>query len=297
MSQITTEAPRKRLPEWFRRTLPVISAEKTHEILAHHRLNTVCESARCPNRSECYSHKTATFMILGNSCTRRCGFCSVPTGKGEVLEADEPARVASAARELGLEYVVITSVARDDLPDEGSNHFAETIRKVFQEIPKVRVEVLTPDFHARPELIQNIVDAKPNVFNHNVETIKRLQKEVRIQANYDRSLEVLGVVKKMDPSILTKSGLMLGLGETDDEIIETARDLRKVGCDILTLGQYLPPGLDGFLPVERYVSPERFNELAETIKTFGFLDVFSGPYVRSSYHAGESFLNAEKNQS
>lgn len=282
-----------RLPPWFRRSLPEVSADLTHHVLAKYRLNTVCESAICPNRSECYAEDTATFMILGNSCTRRCGFCAVPTGKGEVLEKDEPRRVALAAKELGLKYVVVTSVARDDLADEGANHFAETIRAIYEEIPDAKVEVLTPDFHARKELIEIIVKAGPLVFNHNIETVRRFQKQMRPQAQYERSLEVLGLVKAADPKMLTKSGLMLGLGETDEEVFETCRHLLEAGCDILTLGQYLRPGLE-YQPVIEYVSPEKFSWFSRELKSLGFGEVFAGPYVRSSYHAGEAVKEAVK---
>lgn len=281
----------KRLPEWLRRTLPKDSAFKTREILAHYRLNTVCESAQCPNRSECYANDTATFMILGNHCTRRCGFCAVSTGRTDQVEADEPVRVARAARELGLHYIVVTSVARDDLNDEGAGHFAQTIRALRHEIYDAQVEVLTPDFHGRRELIAEIVDAGPQVYNHNLETVKRLQRLVRPQASYERSLSVLRIVKESDPGILTKSGLMLGLGETLEELRGAAADLRKAGCDILTLGQYLAPGKD-YLEVKEFVSPDVFTSLAAELKRLGFKDVFAGPYVRSSYHAGETFENA-----
>ena len=291
---ITDSAPEKnlkRLPDWLRRSLPEASAENTHAILEQYGLNTVCESAKCPNRSECYSHRTATFMILGNACTRRCGFCAVPTGREEI-QADEPARVAQAAKDLGLQYVVLTSVARDDQPDEGAGHFAETVRAVYAAIPGVQVEVLTPDFHARRELIAKIVAARPRVYNHNVETVARLQKKVRPQAAYDRSLELLSTVKALDPDMTTKSGLMLGLGETENEILETGRDLRAAGCDILTLGQYLSPGAE-FLPVEKFFPPEFFTAMGQKLKALGFREVFAGPYVRSSYHAGETFLNSK----
>lgn len=282
---------RKRLPEWFRRTLPR-SAAVTHEILSHHRLNTVCESALCPNRTECYSRNTATFMILGDVCTRSCGFCAIKVGKPLEIEEDEPERVAEAAAALGLHYVVITSVARDEMPDEGAEHFARTIEAVKNRIPGAQVEVLTPDFHARRELIQKLVDASPTVYNHNLETVGRLQKEVRPQAAYERSLQVLEIVKSLDPEMTTKSGIMLGLGETREEILQAARDLRNVGCDILTLGQYLAPSAGHHLEVKEYFSPDFFQSLADEIKPLGFREVFAGPYVRSSYHAGETFLHA-----
>lgn len=283
---------RKRLPEWLRRKLPDTSALLTHKTLGENKLNTVCESALCPNRSECYARKTATFMILGDVCTRACGFCAIKTGKGLTVESDEPARVARAARDLGLKYVVVTSVARDDLADEGAEHFAQTIRAIRQEIPDVQIEVLTPDFHARRELIQVVVDAKPEVFNHNLETVARLQKQVRPQARYERSLEVLRLVKSLNPGVSTKSGLMLGLGEEEAEVLQAARDLRNAGCDILTLGQYLPPS-DAHLGLVDYKTPAFFDELASKTKDMGFREVFAGPYVRSSYHAGEVFHRAE----
>ncbi len=286
------EVVKKRLPEWLRRSLPERSAESTHVILGKNKLNTVCESALCPNRAECYAHSTATFMILGDVCTRSCGFCAIKTGRGLTVEADEPERVASAAAAMGLRYVVITSVARDDLKDEGAAHFAQTIRAVKEKIPGVKIEVLTPDFHARPELIAQVVDAGPDVFNHNLESVRRLQKLIRPQARYERSLEVLKLAKAARPDVLTKSGLMLGLGETREEILEAARDLRTFGCEILTLGQYLPPTKD-HLPLQEYIAPETFNSLAAELKPYGFRDVFAGPYVRSSYHAGETFLNAK----
>lgn len=280
--------PETRLPSWLRRTLPVFSAEKTHEILSRQKLNTVCESAKCPNRNECYSHQTATFMILGNTCTRSCRFCNVATGKGEVLQPDEPKRVAQAAKELGLKYVVVTSVARDDLKDEGAAHFAETVLSIRSEIPGVQIEVLTPDFHARRELISQIVAAKPEVYNHNLETVRRLTSEVRVQAKYDRSLQMLKLIKELDPQMTTKSGLMLGLGEIETEIDEACADLLNVGVNILTLGQYLRPSVD-HLPVQEYVHPDTFSRLAKKYETLGFKKVFAGPYVRSSYHAGETF--------
>lgn len=283
---------RSRLPEWLRRSLPTHSAENTHRILAEQKLNTVCESALCPNRSECYSRNTATFMILGEVCTRSCSFCAIAAGKPQKVEVDEPERVAKAARELGLKYVVITSVARDEMPDEGAGHFARTIEAVYREIPGVQVEVLTPDFHARRDLIAKVVSAGPTVYNHNMETVERLQRTVRPQAGYARTLEVLRIVKSLNPNMTTKSGLMLGLGETLDEVRQTAADLRAAGCDLLTLGQYLPPGKDHAQAAE-YIRPEVFESLGKELKLLGFREVFSAPYVRSSYHAGEVFLGSD----
>lgn len=288
MSQATV----KRLPSWFRRSLPASSAEKTHDVLGRYGLNTVCESALCPNRSECYSRNTATFMILGNTCTRSCGFCAIDAGRPEKVMEDEPERVAQAAKELGLEYVVITSVARDEMADEGAGHFARTVTAVYNKIPGVKIEVLTPDFHARRELIQIVVEATPTVYNHNMETVKRFQRAARPQAGYDRTLKVMETIKSLNPSMTTKSGLMLGLGETHGEILETARDLRRAGCDILTLGQYLSPSAK-HLPVAAFISPDYFKSIREELLPLGFKEVFSGPYVRSSYHAGETFLNSQ----
>lgn len=283
-----TTQERIRLPKWLRRPFPTRTTEKTHAILDKHKLNTVCESAICPNRSECYSNRTATFMILGEICTRSCTFCAIKVGKGTEVESDEPMRVAQAAADMGLQYVVITSVARDDLADEGAEHFKQTIEQVKLKLPHAKVEVLTPDFHAREELIRTVLDGRPDVFNHNMETVKRLQKPVRVQGQYDRTLKVLETVKRLEPQVLTKSGLMLGLGEEYDEIIQTGKDLRAIGCDILTLGQYLAPTKEHF-PLVRYVSPEEFKQLENDLKALGFKEVFAGPYVRSSYHAGETF--------
>jgi lipoyl synthase len=285
------EVSKRRLPDWLRRKLPVLSSENTNGILSRERLNTVCESALCPNRSECYSRNTATFMILGNICTRSCGFCAIDVGKPQQVEADEPERVARAAKDLRLQYVVITSVARDELADEGAGHFAKTVLAVRHEIENVQVEVLTPDFHARRELIAMIVEAGPTVYNHNLESVERLQRMIRPQASYERSLKVIETIKSLNPEMTTKSGMMLGLGETRKEILAAARDLAHAGCDILTLGQYLSPSKE-HLPVVDFISPDEFKSLADEIKPFGFREVFAGPYVRSSYHAGETFLNA-----
>lgn len=278
----------RRLPAWLRRSLPRPSTHQTHAILSKQRLVTVCEEAKCPNLAECYSYRTATFMILGDVCTRRCGFCAVSTGSPQAVAQDEPARVAEAAWHLGLGYVVVTSVARDDLPDEGAGHFARVIRALKDTIPGVQVEVLTPDFHARPELIQIVLAAGPDVFNHNLETVRRLQRTVRPQAAYERSLQTLSMAKKLAPAVATKSGLMLGLGESYDEVLEAAADLLAAGCEILTLGQYLQPSPD-HLEVQEYIKPEIFSQLEKDCGAMGFRQVFAGPYVRSSYHAAEAF--------
>lgn len=248
-------------------------------------LHTVCESARCPNLGECWSKQTATFMILGEICTRNCGFCAIQVGKPLDVDGDEPRRVAEAARTMGLKHVVVTSVARDELPDEGSGHFAETIRALRAEIPGVIVEVLTPDFKGKRWCIRRVVEAHPDIYNHNIETVERLSPTVRPQARYERTLDLLRSVKNMDPSIYTKSGIMLGLGESHDEVIQTLRDLREAGVSAVTIGQYLRPTTDRHLPVAEYVHPDRFAQYDRIGEDMGFLFVASGPFVRSSYNA------------
>ncbi len=242
----------------------------------------------CPNAHECYAKDTATFMILGGVCTRHCGFCAVPTGAGELLRNDEPERVAFAAKELGLRYVVVTSVTRDDLADEGAGHYAATVRTVKREIPDSQIEVLTPDFHSREALIRCVVEAGPEVFNHNLETVERLQRAVRPQADYRCSLRTLETAKRLAPGRITKSGLMLGLGETVPEILESGRHLLSVGVSMMTLGQYLKPKPDS-LEVQEYVTPEKFEDLKRKLMAMGFERVLAGAYVRSSYHARETF--------
>ena len=277
--------PRRRLPPWLKRPLPAPGMFFTSRVIEDLRLETVCESAKCPNRTECWSQRTATFMILGNVCTRPCGFCSVPKGKTEALQADEPERVAEAAARLGLKHVVITSVTRDDLGDGGSQHFYECVLAVRARTGAA-VEVLTPDFLGNTQAIDRVIEAAPDVFNHNLETVPRLYHRVRRNAVYQRSLDLLARVKDRAPQIPTKSGLMLGLGETTEEIVAVCADLRAVGCEILTVGQYLQPS-PGHLPVERYVPPEEFDALGNLVRGLGFKLVASGPFVRSSYHAGE----------
>jgi lipoyl synthase len=278
-------APRRRLPKWLKRPLPSAGMAFTSDVIDDLGLETVCESAKCPNRTECWSHRTATFMILGNVCTRPCGFCSVPKGKTETIEADEPDRVAEAAKRLGLKYVVITCVTRDDLPDGGAEHFYECVLKV-REVTGADVEVLTSDFGGKRSSISRVVEARPDVFNHNTETVPRLYDRVRRNADYHRTLDLLKQVKDEAPDMPTKSGLMLGLGETEDEVLDVAADLRGVGVDILTIGQYLQPG-PGQLPVERFWTPEEFDTIGEQCRRMGYSLVASGPFVRSSYHAGE----------
>ena len=286
------QRPRRRLPPWLKRPMPTAEMLQTRKLINGLQLNTVCVEARCPNLTECWSRGTATFMILGDECTRRCGFCAVGTKKPQPPEADEPERMAAAAAHLGLRHVVITSVARDDLSDEGAEHFARCIAATRERLPQATIEVLVPDFHGRRDLIQIVTDARPEIFNHNIETVARLQKKVRPAARYERSLGVHCTVKELDPSIVTKSGIMVGLGETNEEITATLRDLRAHHCDMLTIGQYLRPG-EQYLPVERFYPPEEFDTLADTAKELGFTAVASGPFVRSSYFAETLFAETD----
>jgi lipoyl synthase len=282
---------RPRLPEWLRITLPTSdSFARTRGLLDELKLHTVCESAKCPNHWECWSKGTATFMIAGDRCTRACGFCAVSTAKPLALEADEPARVAEATRRMKLKHVVITAVARDDLKDGGAEHFRQTIEKVRELNPGIVIEVLVPDFLNNDVAIENVLAANPHIYNHNLETVRRLTPSVRHRATYDRSLSVLKKVKeKRGDTIYTKSGVMLGLGETEEELVQAMRDLRSSNCDILTLGQYLQPTLK-HLPVQEFVMPEKFAEYKIVAEEMGFVHVASGPMVRSSYHADEFSL-------
>ena len=278
---------RPRLPEWFRLKLPTASAYfATRNLIDDLNLNTVCESARCPNHWECWSKGTATFMIAGDSCTRACGFCAVDTRKPMALEADEPDRVAEATRRMKLKHVVITAVARDDLSDGGAAHFNRVIERVREVNPGVLIEVLTPDFQDDDSAIDAVISARPEIFNHNLETVRSLTPKVRSVATYDRSLSVLAKVKKRVPEIYTKSGLMLGLGETKEELLETMADLRSVGCDLLTLGQYLQP-TKKHLKIKEFIHPDQFAAYKRTAEAMGFSYVASGPLVRSSYHADD----------
>lgn len=280
------DPPRHRLPAWLKRSLPRGNENSfTHNLLRDLGLETVCENARCPNRPECYSRRTATFMVLGNVCTRPCGFCSVPRGETLDLELDEPDRVAEAAARLGLKHVVITSVTRDDLPDGGAEHFARCVVAV-RERTGAAVEVLTPDFLGDPAAIDRVIAARPEVYNHNLETVPRLYKKVRGKADYRRSLDLLRRVKNTAPGMVTKTGLMLGIGETIDELFDVIADVREIDCDVLTLGQYLAPTLK-HIPVARFLPPEEFDEIAVRARAFGFKQVVAGPFVRSSYHADE----------
>ncbi len=287
--------PRPRLPDWLRIQLPTADTfARTRSLLDELKLHTVCESAKCPNHWECWSKGTATFMIAGDRCTRACGFCAVATAKPLPLDADEPQRVAEAARRMRLRHVVITAVARDDLPDGGAGHFRRTVEAVRELNPRIVLEVLVPDFNDKGAAIETVLAARPHVFNHNLETVRRLTPAVRSRATYDRSLSVLRKAKefgaqnsKLKPQNLsTKSGLMLGLGEQDEEVLAAMEDLRRAGCDILTLGQYLQPTLR-HLPVVEFISPEKFAELGGRARQMGFVHVASRPRVRSSYHADE----------
>lgn len=287
MSELKPKA--QRLPAWMRR--PIATDEKypdVSKLLASLQLNTVCASAKCPNRHECWNRGTATVMILGNTCTRNCRFCNVNTGRPDPVDPGEPARVAEAARKLNLKHIVITSVTRDDLPDGGTRAFATTIRAVKEAMPETSVEVLTPDF---VEHLDIVLDAGPDVFNHNLETVKRLQPVIRPQASCARSLATLRKAAERG-GVQVKSGLMLGLGETDEEIFECLEDLYAAGVRLLTLGQYLAPTREHY-PVERFISPEHFDELAARARAIGFKGVAAGPLVRSSYRADELARNRD----
>ncbi len=287
------------MPDWLRRPIGKASEISTvQQIIKQRQIHTICEEGRCPNRGECYSQKTATFLLMGPTCTRSCAFCQVDKGHAPMpLDPEEPRKVAESVQLLGLRYVVLTSVARDDLADGGAGWFAATMEEIRRLNPETQIEVLTPDFwgghsaekttaELQRDRIATVVKAKPACYNHNLETVRRLTGPVRRGAKYDRSLDVLRIVKELDPTIPTKSGLMLGTGETEAEVIETMQDLRAVNCDRLTLGQYMRPSLE-HLPVERYWTPEEFDRLGAIAKEMGFSHVRSGPLVRSSYHAGE----------
>ncbi|ACK69558.1 lipoic acid synthetase [Gloeothece citriformis PCC 7424] len=283
------------LPSWLKRPIGKASELSTvQRIIKQRNIHTICEEGRCPNRGECYAQKTATFLLMGPTCTRSCAFCQVDKGHAPMaLDAEEPQKVAEAVQLLGLRYVVLTSVARDDLFDGGASWFVKVIDAIRQNTPETQIEVLTPDFWGgkggeitQKERVATVVAAKPVCYNHNIETVRRLQGTVRRGAKYERSLTVLQWVKQFDPNIATKSGLMLGHGETETEIIETMKDLRAVECDRITLGQYMRPSLD-HLPVQKYWTPDEFERLGEIARSMGFSQVRSGPLVRSSYHAGE----------
>ena len=281
-------------PPWLKKRLA--SGEtyrKVFRLLKESHLHTVCQEAHCPNLGECFSEGTATFMILGDQCSRNCSFCAVRHDPPLPLDEDEPEEVSKAIKALGLKYAVITSVTRDDLPDGGADQFGKTVRAVRAESPETSVEVLIPDFKGSKTALVKVVTSRPDVINHNLETVPRLYPEVRPQAVYERSLQLLERIEKMDRRILTKSGLMLGLGESREEIIGVFEDLLKAGCRILTMGQYLCPSSDHH-PVVRYVHPQEFSDLESIAKEMGFVAVASGPFVRSSFHAGEIFLKLKE---
>jgi lipoic acid synthetase len=280
-------------PHWLKKQLPSgPDYEKVKFLITRGRLHTVCQEAKCPNIWECFSEHTATFLILGDHCTRDCRFCAVTYGALEPPDPGEPSRVAKAAQDMGLRYVVITSVTRDDLPDGGAGLFAETIREIRNRMPDTKVEVLIPDFQGKTEALNTVLQAYPDVLNHNLETVPRLYPTVRPEAIYDRSLELLKRVHIFDSAIPTKSGLMLGLGETSEEIHQTLLDLLEAGCRILTLGQYLQPSQQ-HLPVARFLTPDEFDHWRETGYSLGFAEVASGPFVRSSYRAHELFKTVQ----
>jgi lipoic acid synthetase len=279
-----------RLPEWLTVRAPKRGAyEEIAGYMKSMGLHTVCQSASCPNIGECFSKHTATFMILGDTCTRNCGFCGVRHGEPPPINPNEPSLVADAAAKLGLKYVVVTSVTRDDLPDGGAAQFAETIRCIRREIPESRVEVLIPDFKGDADSLKSVLDANPFVLNHNVETIPRLYPIARASADYNRSLALLETARTLTPSIYTKSGLMVGLGETFAEVVQTLQDLREARCDIVTIGQYLRPSRSNIEVVE-YIHPSVFEEYRRVGESLGFRFTASGPFVRSSYHAEEAVI-------
>ncbi len=274
-------------PPWLRKKIKWEDLHKMKSILRGLNLHTVCEESLCPNLSECFGRGIATFLILGNICTRRCAFCGVKKGKPLPLDKDEPERVAKAVKLLNLSFVVITSVTRDDLPDGGAEHFVNTVEKIKKFSPSTKVEVLVPDFGGNIESIKKVVNSDISIFSHDVDIVPRLYKELR-RSNYKRSLKVLLKAKELNPDLFTKSDLILGLGEKKEEVVDVLKDLREVGCDFLTMGQYLSPSKSHY-PVKRFVPPQEFEELMEIAKEMGFLKVKSGPYVRSSYMA-EDFL-------
>ena len=292
--------PKERLPKWIKPSIGKVSElEKVQSLVKRYKLNTICEEGRCPNRGECYSSGTATFLLGGSICTRSCSFCQVDKGATpEKVTHQEAQRVANAVSLLELRYVVLTSVARDDLPDHGASLFTNTIAEIRKQIPDILIEVLTPDFwggfknqedarHAQKERLRKVLDSKPVCFNHNLETVQRLQKEVRRGATYEHSLALLKAARDISPEIPTKSGLMLGLGEKKEEIIQTLEDLRFVDCQEITIGQYLRPSL-AHIPVQHYWEPKDFEYFADIARNLGFIKVNSGPLVRSSYHASRS---------
>jgi len=281
-------SPYARKPTWLHKKIrPGHEANELRRLLRGLQLTTVCEEAACPNLNECWGRGTATFILLGSVCTRRCHYCNVPTGRGLPPDPDEPDKVAEAARDMGLRHVVVTSVARDDLRDGGAGHFARTILALRRELPRATVEVLIPDFKGREEDLRQVMGARPDVLNHNIETVRRVFPRVRPQGNFDRSLELLRRVRAMDPDVIVKSGFMVGLGETNDEVRDLLGELRKVGVQAVTIGQYLRPTFD-HAPVDRYVTPGEFETFRGWAKVMGFAYVAAGPFVRSSFNAAEA---------
>ncbi len=279
----------KRKPEWMRvRLSSTAHLNKVKSLLESYQLNTVCEAANCPNRLECFGSKTATFMILGKECTRHCKFCNVTSNPPEEVMKKEPQNVAKAISELGLKHAVITSVTRDDLIDEGAEHFYQTVIEIRKLNPEISIEVLTPDFNGKRNLINRVIEANPDVFNHNIETVKSLYESVRPEADYNQSLEVIRIIKDINPKMTTKSGIMLGLGETEDQVIQTLKDLRNAGCDIVTIGQYMQPS-EKHIELVEYIHPDMFKRYEDVAYELGFLAVASSPLVRSSYKALESY--------
>ncbi len=294
--QKNPDRPMGKKPDWIRVKAPVSQGyQDTYALIREHKLNTVCEEAACPNIGECWSQKHATVMILGSVCTRACSFCNVATGLPDKLDPHEPENLANAVAKLGLKHIVITSVDRDDLSDGGANHFVQCIQKIHARAPGTTVEILTPDFLRKEGAVEKIVAAKPDVFNHNIETIPRLYPSIRPGARYFTSLHLLYRVKELDPSSFTKSGLMVGLGEKEEEVYQVMDDLRSAEVDFLTIGQYLQP-TPKHAPVERFVEPDEFKRYAEVARAKGFLMVSSSPLTRSSYHAGDDFEKMRENR-
>jgi lipoyl synthase len=281
-------------PDWIRVKAPISKGyQETKQLIGDLKLNTVCEEAACPNIGECWEKKHATVMILGSVCTRACAFCNVKTGRPDLLDPHEPERLAQGVGRLGLEHVVITSVDRDDLPDGGAEHFAKCIKEIRKTAPNTTIEILTPDFLRKDGALEIVVEAKPDVFNHNIETVPSLYKTIRPGARYFHSLNILHNVKKLDPTIFTKSGIMVGLGETNEEVIQVMDDFRSANVDFITIGQYLQP-TKKHANIDRYVTPEEFKYLERVAKTKGFLMVSASPLTRSSYHAGEDFRKLQE---
>ena len=276
-------------PDWIRVKAPISKGYKeTHDLIRKHKLNTVCEEAACPNIGECWDQKHATVMILGSVCTRACAFCNIKTGRPDLLDPHEPDNLAEAARGLGLKHIVVTSVDRDDLPDGGAEHFYQCITRLRETSPETTIEVLTPDFRRKEDSWKRVIAARPDVFNHNIETVPSLYQRVRPGARYFHSLKLLSIVKTVDPTVFTKSGIMVGLGETKAEVLQVMDDLRSADVDFITIGQYLQP-TKNHAPIDRYVTPDEFSFYEKKARAKGFLMVSASPLARSSYHAGDDF--------